>query len=103
MRRFWVTFELPPEVPDEGVALDGDPWGWVRQGVGVTAEDEDDAIALIREDVWRQGDIPPVREVIPDFDVSTLDQEHVLSKIVAVTWRGVWWPPGFTRWHDDDQ
>jgi hypothetical protein len=104
MRRFWITFELPPapEPPEEGIRLDGDPWGWLRRGVGVTAEDEEAAIRLARRELSQNGELPSVREVVPDFDVSTLDERHMLPSIVGVTWRGVWWPPGFTRWHDDE-
>jgi hypothetical protein len=104
MRRFWITFELPPEPerPRNGVRLDGDPWGWLRRGVGVTAESADAAIDLARGELAAFGELPPVREVLPDFDVSTLDEKHMLPSIVGVTWRGVWWPPGFTRWHGDE-
>lgn len=102
MRRFWINFQLPPEPeqPATGFRLDGDPWSWLRRGVGVTAADPEDALAIIHAELGRYGEIPEPAEVIHDVDVSTLDEDHILPNIGPVVWRGVWWPPGFTRWKE---
>src|SRR5207302_4520126 len=73
MRRFWITFDLPPvpTPPRKGVSLDGDLWAFLRHGVGVTAEDEDAALALVERELGsRSGRLPPIHEIQPDFDVS---------------------------------
>lgn len=106
MRRFWFTFDLPPvpDPPTGGISLDGDSWGWLRRGIGVTAADEDDARAVIRTELSAHGPpLPAVREVVADFDLSALDEKHMLPNIVGVTWRGIWWPPGFTRWSEEQR
>lgn len=93
MRRFWITFDAASDTPVPPR---------MRLGVGVAAESEQAAVALLRDElVPAGGDLPPVREIVADVDVSTLDEQHVLRNIGVVTWRGIWWPPGFTRWHAD--
>src|SRR5258706_15491110 len=103
MRRFWITFDLPPEPesPRSGITLDGDPWGWLRRGVGVTAASLEDALGLVRDELFDgTDDVPAVSQVIADVDVSTLEEGPILPNIGVVIWRGIWWPPGFTQWHE---
>lgn len=90
MRRFWIEFPVD----------DSTPLALVR-GVGVTAENEDEALALVRRDVLRGEPLPLPSRIVPDVDVSTLDEHHVLPNVGVVIWRGIWFPSGFERWKDD--
>jgi hypothetical protein len=78
-RRFWFEF-------------DGDVPPPLRRGCGVTAFDYEDALALLRSHVFDGGEIPPIRNIIHDVDVSTLDQGHVLPNMGIVVDRDIWWP-----------
>ena len=86
LRRFWFAFEKPKQGP----LPPGTGWG-----VGVTAIDRDDAIALMRERVFRSGVLPTIRLAIEDVDVSTLDEGHVLPNMGDVLRRGIWFPLGY--------
>ena len=81
MYRFWIEFE-------------GDPFELtpLTQGCGVTGIDLDDALALIRHDVLRGSPLPPIRKIVKDVDISTLDANHVLPNIGVPISRGVWYP-----------
>lgn len=79
LRRFWFEFDPSADVPPGA-----------RLGCGVTAVSRDDAERLIREGFG--CDLPPVRRVIKDVDVTTLDEGHVLPNIGDVSVRGVWYP-----------
>lgn len=86
MRRYWIEFDLsnyerPP------VSID--------MGLGVTAQSREDALSLVRDRVFGGRELPPVRQVIDDVDVSTLDPGHVRPNMGAPTWRGIWFPLGF--------
>jgi hypothetical protein len=73
LRRFW--FEL-----SEG------------RGIGVTAASEHEARALaepVRTRFWPDATIT---RVITDIDISTLDDDHVVSNMGPVVIRGVWYP-----------
>jgi hypothetical protein len=60
---------------------------------GVTAYSLEDALALVRQELWRTDEpLPSIREVIEDVDVSTLDPGHVLPNMGPPIWRGVWFP-----------
>jgi hypothetical protein len=49
-------------------------------------------VALLRQQVFDGGPLPPTRRVIEDVDVSTLDAGHVRPNMGVPVWRGVWWP-----------
>ena len=61
-------------------------------GYGVTAVDETDALTLLRERIFQGGEMPPVRRIEPNVDVSQLDPNHVLPNAGPPVWRGVWYP-----------
>jgi hypothetical protein len=59
-------------------------------GCGVTAFDEEDALALIAAALGRE--LPRPARVIEDVDVSMLDPRHVVPFIYPSNERGVWFP-----------
>jgi hypothetical protein len=76
---FWFEFEA-------------EPFFGARLGCGVTAFSRADAEGLIRAAAGRE--LPPIRRVVEDVDVSTLDRGHVLPNMGDVSVRGVWFPLG---------
>ena len=92
LRRFWFEFDLTVE--------DEHPAG-ILLGCGVTARSYEDAVVLLRERVWEGRELPSIRKVIEDVDISSLDRAHVLPNLVMPpVWRGVWFPQGYADWKD---
>lgn len=85
LHRFWIRFAA------------SNSFGVPRPGCGVTAYSYDDALAILGMTVFNGKPIPEIEHVIEDVDVSTLDQKHVLPNMDAPTWRGVWYPRGFSQ------
>lgn len=88
LRRYW--FEFDP-------ASNAEHRTWVLLGCGITAYDYDDAVHLLRERVFRVDDAAPIKRVIEEVDVSTLDAGHVLPNMHAPNSRGIWFPRGFEQ------
>jgi hypothetical protein len=89
LTRYWITLLYPPiEGDGKVVGLWGRPHGF-----GVTALGIDDALSIIRSEFFDEYDLemPPVREVVENVDVSTLD-EHVRPNMRPPNWRGLWFP-----------
>jgi hypothetical protein len=89
LTRYWITFRYPP-VKSEGVVVGL----WHQQvGFGVTALDLDDALGIVRREFFDKHDLdmPPVREVVENVDVSTLD-DHIRPNMHPPNWRGMWFP-----------
>src|SRR4051794_4378996 len=84
--RYWGEFDFP----------DGDepPIG-TRRGIGVTTLDGDDALGLVAAGVFAGNEMPPVRHVRENVDVSTLDEKHVMPNMAPANRRGVWFPLGY--------
>ena len=89
LRRFWIEFEC-----EEPLALPGG----VALGCGVTAESFEKALSMVDERVFHQVARPPIRRVIEDVDVSTLDQHHVVPNMGVVVRRGIWFPLGYSEY-----
>ena len=89
LTRYWITFAYPP-VQAEGVVI-----GLSHRptGFGVTATDLDDALGIVHREFFQRHDLdmPPVREVVENVDVSTLD-DHVRPNMHPPNWRGMWFP-----------
>jgi hypothetical protein len=64
-------------------------------GCGVTATTEDEAIASVKRRVFADGDLPPIRTLLPDVDVSTLDPGHVRPNMGNPSVAGIWFPQGY--------
>ena len=86
LHRYWFSFDGTGEA-----ALRGS----LKLGCGVTAYNRDDALEILRRQVFDSGPIPKVTHMIEDVDVSTLDHGHVLPNMEVVVLRGVWFPRGY--------
>jgi hypothetical protein len=86
MRRFWVEFD---------VADWSDYPAGAQMGCGVTAHDLQDALRLVTERLFAGFPEPKVRKIVPDIDVSSLDERNVLPHIGNVLRRGIWFPLGY--------
>ena len=88
LKRFWFEFNFPnPNIPN-----------WVMLGCGVTAWNYDDALNIIKEKVSIDHSVPSIKKFIEDVDVTTLEKDHVLPNLSALSTpniRGVWYPIGF--------
>ena len=80
--RFWLRFEqiAGPEV--------------LNLGCGVTAYDYNDALGLLRENVFKKAVFPRILEFNEDVDISSLDQKHIVPNMEDRTLRGIWFPRG---------
>ncbi|HKT12770.1 MAG TPA: hypothetical protein VJW77_13185 [Terriglobia bacterium] len=83
LRKYWFEFDLSQSPA---------PTAGPEPCCGVTAYDYEDALALLKENVFREGDLPPIRNVVEDIDISALDEKRVRSKIGIPVFRGVWFP-----------
>jgi hypothetical protein len=61
-------------------------------GCGITAYDEEDARAFLRDKVFPVYGSREILEVTVDVDISTLEKDHVRSNMGLPTVRGVWFP-----------
>jgi hypothetical protein len=98
LTRFWFEFDLTGHCPPapragEGRAVDGGSvqYRWLSWGAGVTAYDEADALALLRDLVG--AELPPRLKTTQDV---AIDREALgLPEVLAVgdpSRRGVWLP-----------
>ncbi len=86
LRRFWFEFAA-----DSAESL---PPG-VRMGCGVSAATLEDARAMVKQRVFGGAELPPLRAVVCDIDVSTLDPGHVRPNMGNPAVVGVWFPLGY--------
>jgi hypothetical protein len=61
-------------------------------GYGVTAFSQSDAESLLASFVERIGKDRKVVEIVPNIDIRTLDQNHVIPNMGPSNIRGVWYP-----------
>ena len=61
-------------------------------GCGVTAYDYNDAVDLIRSELFDGAPLPKIKRVIDNIDVRTLEYNHVQRGMGVCVWRGIWWP-----------
>jgi hypothetical protein len=83
LRHYWFIFDLP-----FGVDC---PRG-AREGVGVTAHDRDDAVALVVSEVFEGWALPSIVGEVEDVDVRRLCPWLVLPNMSDPRRRGVWFP-----------
>lgn len=81
LNRYWITLDLAGE-RRRPAAL----------GYGITAFSVDDALALLRDEVFRGDPLPLIGSIIADVDLSTLDTRHVLPNAGDPVPRGIWYP-----------
>jgi hypothetical protein len=83
LHRYWFEFDLSrSEAPTVRYGL----------GCGVTAYDYEDALNLLKEVAFEESDLPPIRNVVEDIDIATLDAKHVRPNMGIPVFRGVWYP-----------
>ena len=85
LRRYWFEFDLPQaqaRLVSYGL------------GCGVTAYGYEDAVAQMKDRVFKNTEMPPIRNVVEDVDVSTLDAKDVKPNMGMPVFRGVWFPLG---------
>jgi hypothetical protein len=73
----------------------------LRLGCGVTAYSYDDALRILQRVVLAGVEMPEIEKVEKDFDISILDQTHVVPNMEPMVWRGVWFPKGYVLSRED--
>ena len=86
MIRFWFEFNL--KFGDKNI-----PPGTLM-GCGITAYNYEDALFLLQEKVFKNR-LAPIKNVVENIDVSTLDAGHVLPNMASPNLRGIWFPLGY--------
>lgn len=86
LKRFWVTFEFTDKELAESVNVG------LGYGCGVTAYSLEDAVGIMKRDLFINESMPEIREVVENVDLSTLDKSHVLPNIGPPVDRGIWFP-----------
>jgi hypothetical protein len=94
LRRYWIEFEVSPLSSIDLLAVVSESlYAWWIRRCGVTAFSQEDALNLIRQQLWLfEMPLPPIRNIIEDVDVSTLDPWRVLPQMGPPIWRGIWYP-----------
>jgi hypothetical protein len=86
LRRYWFEFQFTISDPYTlGTLL----------GAGVTASSHEDALRLLRERVFSSCPMPPIKKIVEDVSIESLDQNHVRPNMGDPTLRGVWFPLGY--------
>jgi hypothetical protein len=67
----------------------------VRMGCGATARTLEEATAIVQERVFGGAALPPIRDIVSDIDISTLDPGHVRPNMGNPVIEGVWFPLGY--------
>jgi hypothetical protein len=86
LRHFWFEFEIPVVVEC--------PRG-VRAGVGVTALDREDALAILEERVFPGKPLPRIGREVSEVVFHELCPWLVLPNMLDPAPRGVWFPVGY--------
>ncbi|GGA92053.1 hypothetical protein [Puia dinghuensis] len=86
MHRFWFEFDIK-------LAF-GYPPG-IGIGCGVTATSYEDALGIIDEKIFSYVKRPPIKEMVEDVDINTLDQGHIIPNMKSPMYRGIWFPLGY--------
>ena len=87
LTRYWFEFEA-------GLGNYDLPHG-TKVGCGVTAYNYDEALNLLKIQVFKFSTMPVIKAVIENVDVSILDHNHILLNMATPTIRGVWFPLGY--------
>jgi plastocyanin len=85
VRRYWFEFDVDSSAATSGLRAR------LASGCGVTGRSEDDCLELIKRNVIAGNELPKVRRVIRDIDVSTLSA-MIRGTMDRPRPRGVWYP-----------
>lgn len=83
IKRFWFEFEI------DNVSLY--PSG-IGCGCGISAYSYQDAIAIIKQEVFKDIEMPKIKKYIENVDIRDLDKGHVIPNMKPPIYRGVWFP-----------
>ena len=85
VRRYWFEFDVDSSAATSGLRAR------LAGGCGVTGRNEDDCLELIKRNVVAGNELPKVRRVTRNIDVSTLSTmiQRTMDRPRA---RGVWYP-----------
>lgn len=64
-------------------------------GCGVTALNYEDALNIVKNKVFNDKPIAPIKLTVENIDISTLDAGHVLLNMGMPSVRGIWFPLGY--------
>jgi plastocyanin len=85
LRRYWFEFDVDSSFATSGLRAR------LADGCGVTGRDEDDCLKLIKQDVIAGNELPKVKRVVRDIDLSTLSA-MIRRTMGGARHRGVWYP-----------
>jgi plastocyanin len=85
LRRYWFEFDVDSSFATSGLRAR------LADGCGVTGRDEDDCLELIKQDVIAGNELPKVKRVVRDIDLSTLSA-MIRRTMRGARHRGVWYP-----------
>ena len=99
LTRYWFEFDLSTEHRNRFPYV-------IAYGVGITAYDYQDALGLLRKWVLQTEEMPKIKKLIENVDVSILQDSHsrnknLLPNLGCPAWRGVW-HPAFNLWYGPD-
>lgn len=86
LKRYWIKFEESDALFSKACHL----------GLGVTAYDFEDARRLIKEKVFKNEDVPPIKQLVENVDIRTLEQNHIAPNMGSPNLRGIWFPMGYS-------
>lgn len=86
LHRYWVEFDAA-HLPSS--------FFFLRLGCGVTAYNIEDALSIIQFKIFQGKEVPPIKSLVSDVDISLLDPDHVLPNMEPPILRGIWFPRGF--------
>ncbi len=83
MKIYWIEFDfkeyksIPP-----GLII----------GCGITTFDYSDALSILKTNIFKREEIPPIKHQIENVDISELDINHVIPNMGQSNIRGIWFP-----------
>ncbi|HEV7646131.1 MAG TPA: hypothetical protein VGO50_19500 [Pyrinomonadaceae bacterium] len=83
--RYWIRFNFSEDQPRYKSYVG------LKMGCGVTAYSLDDAVELMKGQIFNNDPFPEIKQVVENIDISSLDN-HVLPNIGLVNYRGIWFP-----------
>jgi hypothetical protein len=87
MERYWIKFDI---------SLKDSPPVGILQGIGVTANDLNEAKKIIRDQVFKGKPLPKIKTCSEDIDISKIENEHILLNMGNSAKRGIWYPLGYS-------